>query len=846
VSLKLANDSVASGGNIIQSTNPIFYINPIANVGISTSTPQSKLHIIGGVKMSNLDGSYRVPVADTELVPKYYVDENFTPITGGSGTAFLQGGNSFGTTATLGTKDAYSLDFITSSTTRMTIDSSGNVGIGTTSPGADLHINETLKLGDTFGANNTHNVQIDGSILIGNTFDYDSNYPTRTDFVIGNMSGNSRFLFGQSNGAYGGLEWYNNATASNALLSFYTNGQDMVFKPSNTEIMRMTTGGNVGIATTTPQAKLHVIGAAKMSNLDGSYRVPVDDTELVPRKYVDDNFAPITGGSGSAFLQGGNSFGTTAVLGTNDAYNLDLITSSTTRMTIDSSGNVGVGTNSPGYKLDVYGTSATDAIRTYSGLDIKRVDTPASVAGTPQSGTELGIGDYYYRVSYITDLGESSPKLSGIITTTSGNQQILLSLPVSDDPRVTGRKIYRTEVNGPSYSMGTVTTVTNNTDTTYLDSTPDVNLTNVSSESYFKVNSTTNYITVDGTPAMMLDTQRTSFGFGAGANNDGGENTYVGFNSGGNSSGSRQAFFGRYAGASAVGSNLTIIGPNAGGSAETSRSVLLGGHAGYFVKGNYSTFVGQYAGYTSGAQITGSGNTVLGYFALGNYNVDFTGGYNVFLGYMSGRQTGQLMSASNSIAIGKDTYTTKSNQIVLGNVNIVETLLRGNVGIATTTPQAKLHVIGGAKMSNLDGSYRVPVADTELVPKKYVDDNFASIIGGASAVFVGLTTNSYNGNQSGYTTANSICAGEYTDSHICTTQEVLYTINSGNSSSVPVTTAWMSGGAPGYTANANDCQGWKSSSHGDYGKVWIKLAVGDDGFGALSWCDETAPFMCCK
>jgi hypothetical protein len=169
-----------------------------------------------------------------------------------------------------------------------------------------------------------------------------------------------------------------------------------------------------------------------------------------------------------------------------------------------------------------------------------------------------------------------------------------------------------------------------------------------------------------------------------------------------------------------------------------------------------------------------------------------------------------------------------------------------NVGIATTTPQAKLHVIGAAKMSNLDGSYRVPVADTELVPRKYVDDNFASIVGGASAVFVGLTTNSYNGNQSGYTTANSICAGEYTDSHICTTQEVLYTINSGNSSSVPVTTAWMSGGAPGYTANANDCQGWKSSSHGDYGKVWIKLAVGDDGFGALSWCDETAPFMCCK
>jgi hypothetical protein len=644
VSLKLANDSVASGGNIIQSTNPIFYINPTGNIGISTSTPQSKLHVIGGVKMSNLDGSYRVPVADTELVPLKYVNENFASVVGGTGTAFLQGGNSFGSIATLGTKDAYNLDFITSSTTRMTIDSSGNVGIGTTSPGADLHINETLKLGDTFGANNTHNVQIDGSILIGNTFDYDSNYPTRTDFVIGNMSGNSRFLFGQSNGAYGGLEWYNNATASNALLSFYTNGQDMVFKPSNTEIMRMTTGGNVGIATTTPQAKLHVIGAAKMSNLDGSYRVPVDDTELVPRKYVDDNFAPITGGSGSAFLQGGNSFGTTAVLGTNDAYNLDLITSSTTRMTIDTSGNVGIGTESPDKPFVISQSADSEAFKIY-GYDDKSSD----------------YGEFY-----------------------------------------------------------------------------------IDREGFFNINakSRTQY-RVNGQLTMQF------------------------FNTG----------------------NGTIA----------------------------ASWDDEY----------------IGYGGVGQYRAKYDSG------------TGKLKfedSNNNELYTINDQGTKADFNFNTGDVFFKND---GNVGIATTTPQSKLHVIGAAKMSNLDGSYRVPVGDTELVPLKYVNDNFASIIGGGSATFVGLTTSTYNGNQGGYESVNTLCSTEYADSHVCSTQEIYNTINLGLMSSFPAgpVSFWLNSGPPGYTANVNDCAGWKSSTADDYGAVWV--ISGTIFSSGIDKCLETRSFACC-
>jgi hypothetical protein len=59
---------------------------------------------------------------------------------------------------------------------------------------------------------------------------------------------------------------------------------------------------------------------------------------------------------GGTFLQGGNSFGTTALLGTNDNNNLQLETSGAVRLTISSSGDVGIGITTPSTSLDVSGS----------------------------------------------------------------------------------------------------------------------------------------------------------------------------------------------------------------------------------------------------------------------------------------------------------------------------------------------------------------------------------------------------------------------------------------------------------------------------------------------------------
>ena len=58
----------------------------------------------------------------------------------------------------------------------------------------------------------------------------------------------------------------------------------------------------------------------------------------------------------NAFVQGGNSFGTTALLGTNDNQNLQLETNGSVRMTISSSGRVGIGTTTPTSTLQVNGS----------------------------------------------------------------------------------------------------------------------------------------------------------------------------------------------------------------------------------------------------------------------------------------------------------------------------------------------------------------------------------------------------------------------------------------------------------------------------------------------------------
>ena len=138
------------------------------------------------------------------------------------------------------------LDFKTSPTgmgsspaTRMRINQSGNVGIGTTSPSELLHISSLgparlLIEADTDNVTETDNAQIilkqDGGAVVGNL-----GYKTNTN----------------------GIEITNQYAGADGILTFGT---------SNTERIRVTYTGDVGIGTTSPSEKLEVDGSVKADN----------------------------------------------------------------------------------------------------------------------------------------------------------------------------------------------------------------------------------------------------------------------------------------------------------------------------------------------------------------------------------------------------------------------------------------------------------------------------------------------------------------------------------------------------------------------------------------------------
>lgn len=143
--------------------------------------------------------------------------------------AFLQNGNSFGTTALLGTNDNQPLAFETNGSTRMFISSSGNVGIGTTSPGTKLHVG--IGSGATVDAG--YQIVADGSGISGIQ-------------VLSGTTQSGRVVFGDS-------------VANNSGMIKYDHSNDsMTFNTSATEKMRISSAGDVGIGTISPTQRLTI------------------------------------------------------------------------------------------------------------------------------------------------------------------------------------------------------------------------------------------------------------------------------------------------------------------------------------------------------------------------------------------------------------------------------------------------------------------------------------------------------------------------------------------------------------------------------------------------------------
>jgi hypothetical protein len=96
---------------------------------------------------------------------------------------------------------------------------------------------------------------------------------------------------------------------------------------------------------------------------------------------------PLNTGS---FVQGGNSFGATGILGTNDNQSLGIETNGLIRMFISSSGNIGIGKTTPNARLDISGS----AIISGSLIVTDSINTLSIGRGNGSVATNISIGQH--------------------------------------------------------------------------------------------------------------------------------------------------------------------------------------------------------------------------------------------------------------------------------------------------------------------------------------------------------------------------------------------------------------------------------------------------------------------